>query len=108
MTASSIDFVMSSFLCEGPVDDVAGVAKVVLEVESAVDLGRVQARGNVRVAPQQIAEFALAGDGAQRASLYELEGGLARHALALQRHHHSLAEVEALRLLQVLPHAGGV
>ena len=105
ITVSSIDLLMTIPPREGPVDDGAGVAQVVFEVEGAIDLGRVEARRDVLVGRQQLAELALAGHGAQRVSLHQLVGGLARHPLAHQRQHHRLAEVEALGLLQVLAHA---
>src|SRR6187402_2564792 len=86
-TASSIDLLMPSpfswFLCKGPVDDGAGVAQVVLEIEGAVDLARFEARGDVLVGGEQVAKLALPGHGAQRVSLDQLVGGLTGHSIAL-------------------------
>ena len=59
-------------------------------------------------APSRSRNFPSPATAAQRVSLHQLVGGLARHALAHQRQHHRLAEVEPPRLLQVLAHAGGV
>src|SRR5206468_3424069 len=95
-------------LVERAVDDGARVAKVVVQIKGAVDLGAGEPSGDVRVGSQERAEAPLARRCPQRALLNQLVCRLARHSLAHQLEQHGLAEEEAARHLQVAAHALGV
>src|SRR5260221_195090 len=83
--------------CQGAIEDRSRVPQVVFQVEPLVDPGGRKAGAGLRVGAQQRAEAPLARHGPERALLHELVGGLPRHALAHEREHDGLAEVEAAR-----------